>query len=254
MNIAFEIKRRTFNESVINVYENHWMILGFTEIDFLMEDLAQMFHISPSRLIELKQVHSDTIWFSSQLATGVERVQTEGDGIILDQRGRMAIIKTADCTPLFFWDQHYSSGGVIHIGWQGLLKGIEKKLVKLLDEKSPEFNLQQMVVFLGPSIEAKCYEVGLDLRENFSGKTYRDDIFYIYKSISNDNQTDHTSHQMVMDVKKGIRLSLIESGIPEDHIIVSPLCTFCQSNRFPSHRRHPESDQRIYNFLMLKNE
>lgn len=247
MNIAFEIKRRTFNKSVINVYENQRMILGFTEIGFPGEDLAAMFHLNPAGIIELKQVHSDTIWFSSQVKPGAEREKISGDGIILDQRERMAVIKTADCTPLFFWNNRYFLAGVIHIGWRGLLKGIEKKWLKLLAEKSPQLDLQHLYVYLGPSIEAQCYDVGPDLWEKFSHKTYRDDIFY--KS----NRT-HKKPGLVMDVKKGILLSLVESGIPADHIFASPLCTFCETGRFPSHRRHPGSGERIYNFIILKNE
>lgn len=247
MNIAFEIKRRTFNKSVINVYENQRMILGFTEIGFPGEDLAQMFHFDPAGIIELKQVHSDTVWFSSQVKPGAEREKISGDGIILDQRERMAVIKTADCTPLFFWNNRYFPAGVIHIGWRGLLKGIEKKWLKLLAEKSPQLDLRHLYVYLGPSIEARCYDVGPDLWEKFSHKTYRGDIFY--KS----NRT-HKKPGLVMDVKKGIRLSLVESGIPADHIFASPLCTFCETGRFPSYRRHPGSGERIYNFIILKNE
>jgi YfiH family protein len=245
MNIAIE--RKTFKGNIVNVYETRQMLLGFTEIRFPLEDLAAMFHLNPAHIIELKQVHSDTIRFSSRIKPGTEREKTRGDGIILDQRERMAVIKTADCTPLFFWNNRFFPAGVIHIGWRGLLKGIEKKWLKLLVKKSPELNLQHLHVFLGPSIEAQCYEVGPDLWEKFSGKTYRSDIFY--KS----NRTDQKPG-LVMDIKKGIHLSLVESGIPADHIFASPLCTFCETDRFPSHRRHPDSGERIYNFIILKNE
>lgn len=237
-----KLQRKKFNGNFFNVYETPQIIWGFTEIHFSFTDLSRLF--SPYKLIELKQVHSDIIHVSSQIGP-----DNEGDGIILDQKDIMAVIKTADCTPLFFW-YHDSAGcaigGVIHIGWRGLLKGIEKKLLELLAEKFVNLDIRQLNVFLGPSIEKKCYQVGADLYEMFSLKTYRDDIFS--PPYTNRDRGD----KYLLDLKKGIRLSLKESGIPEQRIWESPLCTFCEKDRFPSYRRCPTPGKRIYNFLLLK--
>jgi YfiH family protein len=156
----------------------------------------------------------------------------------------MAVIKTADCTPLFFRDSHYSIGGIIHIGWQGLLKGIEKKMVVLLKE-GKSIPLENLHFYLGPAIEKGCYEVGEDLYEQFSKKSYREDIFF-YKS-------HQQKRKYWMDVKKGISLSLQELGIPGSRIMDFRLCTFCEVERLPSYRRNKGTPNRIYNFLLLKN-
>jgi YfiH family protein len=218
-------------------------------------------------MVELKQVHADTLRFSSQITPGISDTPgTEGDGIILDQKQTVAIIKTADCTPLFFWDKGGAVGGVVHIGWKGLLKGIERKLLEVLREKFPVVDLGRLNFYLGPSIERKCYEVGPDLYEAFSIKTYRDKIFYPFSpgtaeetNSSGGNHlprkagaTEPGSRKYRMDVKKGIRLSLKEGGIKSHQIRESGLCTFCEVDRLPSYRRSPEIDGRIYNFLVLK--
>lgn len=237
-----KLQRKKFNGNFINIYETPQIILGFTEIHFSFTDLSRLF--SPDKLIELKQVHSDIIRISSRIEPG-----SEGDGIILDQKDTMAVIKTADCTPLFFWyhdSTDYSMGGVVHIGWRGLLKGIEKKLLELLAENFVNIDIRRLNVFLGPSIEKNCYEVGPEVYEMFSPKTYRNDIFSPL-----DTQRDR-KNKYLLDVKKGIRLSLEESGIPEQRIRESALCTFCEKDRFPSYRRCPVPGQRIYNFLLLK--
>jgi YfiH family protein len=237
-----KFQRKKYNGNFINVYETPWIILGFTEIHFSFTDLSRLF--GSYKLIELKQVHSDIIHLSSQIEPG-----SKGDGIILDQKDTMAVIKTADCTPLFFWNHsstECSIGGVIHIGWRGLLKGIEKKLLEFLAAAFANVDIRQLNVFLGPSIEKKCYEVGPDLYEMFSLKTYRDDIFSpIYTN-------EDRKYKYMLDVKKGIRLSLKESGIPAQRIWESTLCTFCEKDRFPSYRRCPTQGKRIYNFLILK--
>jgi YfiH family protein len=240
--VRMKLQRKKFNGNFINVYETPQIILGFTEIRFSFTDLSRMF--GPYKLIELKQVHSDIIHVSSQIEPG-----HEGDGIILDQKDTMAVIKTADCTPLFFWyngSTGCSIGGVIHIGWRGLLKGIEKKLLDLLVEKFVNLDIRRLNVFLGPSIEKNCYQVGPDLYEMFSLKTYRDDIFSPIFTKGD------KIYKYWLDLKKGIRLSLKESGIPEQQIWESTLCTFCEKDRFPSYRRCPAPRKRIYNFLLLK--
>lgn len=232
MNVKPE--RTVFDGHYVNIFENRRIILGFTEMHFPLEDLSRLFN--GYRTAELKQIHSNVIHFSSRVGPG-----TEGDGIILDQRDRIAVIKTADCTPLFFWDNKGTVGGVIHIGWQGLLKGIEKELLKLLREKSTD--MKGLYFYMGPAVEKKCYEVGPDLYEKFSANQYRENIFCRH---------NRKKDKYLMDIKKGIRLSLIGAGISDRRVAGSALCTLCEAGRFPSHRRDPKSGQRIYNFLMLK--
>ncbi len=228
--------RECLNGHFLNYYENDSIVFGFTEIGFKLNDLSTYF--PTQQLLDLNQVHSNIIRFASQMEPGME-----GDGIILDEPATMAVIKTADCTPLFFRDHHYSIGGVIHIGWQGLLKGIEKKLVELL-EKEKSIQSENLYFYFGPAIEKECYEVGEDLYEKFSSKSYRENIFF-YKSLPK-------KRKYLMDVKKGICLSLQESGISPSRITDPALCTFCEARRFPSYRREKGTVSRIYNFLLLK--
>lgn len=228
--MAIDFIRKSINGYFLNYYENQGMVFGFTEKGFQLKDLSTYFFAQ--RLVELKQVHSGIIRFSSQVSE-----EMEGDGIFLDEPGTMAVIKTADCTPLFFWEEDYAGGGIIHIGWQGLLKGIEKKLMTLMAEKA--IPPDHLYFYMGPAIERMCYQVGSDLYETFAGKWYREKIF----------------SQNRMDIKKGISLSLQESGIPAERIMDAGICTFCEAKRFPSYRREKrngDTGSRIYNFLLLK--
>lgn len=229
---AVKFRRTAFHEKYLNICQDSQIALGFTEKNFELNDLTKIFRTED--LIELKQVHADTIHFSKEIEPG-----SAGDGIILEQRNRLAVIKTADCVPLFFWDNTLTIAGIIHVGWQGLLRGIEQKLLILLKKRS--ISLENLYFFLGPSIERDCYQVGKDLYDKFSRKTYRQDLFL--KLLQD---------KYLMDIKKGILLSLKSSGIREDQIMLSDLCTFCEKERFPSYRRDHKTGQRIYNFLYLK--
>lgn len=244
MNVTF--KRKSVNGCFINYYENDRIVFGFTERGFTLQTLAGVFGCP---LKELKQVHSDIVRFSSRIPTvhpPFEEPVMEGDGIILDETGTMAVIKTADCTPLFFRDENHTVGGVVHIGWQGLYKGIEKKIPALLEKRSiPPDNLY---FYLGPAIEKFCYEVGTDLYEKFSLKGYRDNIF--------SKKTGRETGKYWMDVREGISRSLEEMGVPAQRITKSGLCTYCETERFPSYRRDKGPDdgnRRIYSFLALKS-
>lgn len=247
MMIEFERIEKTGN--VANVYEDAGIVLGISEHGFDFNNLAAWFPVE--QIVELKQVHSNIIRFAGEIEVG-----SEGDGIILEQRNRMAVIKTADCVPLFFWCKEHSiknplpgrgaskgrgglAAGIVHVGWQGLQKGIEKKLLELLAKKQVPF--EDLHFFMGPAIEKNCYEVGRDLYEKFSGKEYRDEIF-IKKN----------REKYLMDVKRGIFLSLKGAGIRDDQIEQTDLCTYCEKERFPSYRRDKKTGRRIYNFLYLK--
>ncbi|MDQ1353608.1 MAG: purine-nucleoside/S-methyl-5-thioadenosine phosphorylase / adenosine deaminase [Acidobacteriota bacterium] len=245
--------RKPVNNHFLNYYQDQRIIFGFTEKDFELKDLAIFFQVHANRLVELKQIHSDIICFSSQIESAPldQMDQKEpimkGDGIILDELNTMAIIKTADCTPMFFWDDDYSIGGVIHIGWQGLAKGIETKLLSLLEKRyiSPD----RLHFYLGPAIESRCYEVGQDLYEKFASRWYREKVF---------SHHEEKSGKYLLDIKKGISLSLQELGVPVERIMDVGICTFCEAGRFPSYRQDKRSGAtgencgRIYNFLLLK--
>ncbi len=238
MDVTF--KRKSVNGYFLNYYENEKIVFGFTENGFTLRAIAGCFPDYP--LKELKQVHSDIVRFSSRIPVvqpSFEGPAMEGDGIVLDETGTMAVIKTADCTPLFFRNSDHTVGGVVHIGWQGLYKGIEKKIPALPED---------LHIYLGPAIEKRCYEVGPDLYEKFFLKGYREKIF--------SKKPGSEGGKYRMDVSGGISLSLEEMGVPVQRITRSVLCTFCEAERFPSYRRdrgREDGNRRMYSFLALKS-
>lgn len=229
--MGIELERIEFRGNFLNVFRNKRMALGFTEIGFTGRDLAEYFPGTTG--IELKQVHSNRI-----LCSGRIRPETEGDGIILEERKKMAIIKTADCVPLFFWHRDFTEGGILHVGWKGLEQKIELALIK--DLKNRRRNPKDFRFFLGPAIESECYPVGREVFLKFYRHFYRDQVFF-----------HRADGQYSLDIKAALRLSLVHSGTTSDHIMDSKICTFCQQNRFPSYRRERGIKDRIFNFLVF---
>ncbi len=225
-----ELVERTCAGHVLMIHENERLAFGYTASGFPAAGLKRFF---PSRqLMFLKQVHSGLVVKQGEWRPGIE-----ADGLLLDQTGAVAVIQTADCLPLFFFDDEGSHGGVIHIGWRGLQQGIEENLAALLGREIGSF-----FFYLGPAIERQCYEVGEDLPAVFAKKPYAKDIF-----------SDAGHGKYFLDLKTGLKLSLSALGIAPERIQDSGLCTYCSSGRFPSYRRDGKTGRRIFNFLLLKD-
>ena len=109
------MKRIEVDAGFLNMREDQKMVLGYTERGFRLERLGGLF--SPRRPVQLKQIHSDIILDAERIKSG-----SEGDGIVLGSTGEIAIIKTADCIPLFFC--RIGDGGCKHVTFpRGLRPG-----------------------------------------------------------------------------------------------------------------------------------
>jgi polyphenol oxidase len=224
-----ELQTQYFEGHAMNMYENSGIILGFSEINFTAAALQRFF--KPLQLMFLKQVHSATIVRDSDW-----QPVSEGDGLILEKPGTVAVIQTADCLPLFYFANDFTAGGVIHVGWRGLWHGIEIKLLEMLPGDPGNY-----FFFLGPAIEKKCYPVGEELHRLFQDKPYSRSIFH-----------PGPDGKYLMDIKAGLVRSLIGAGIAADRIQDSGFCTYCLKDRFPSFRRDGATGKRIFNFLSLR--
>lgn len=210
------------------IHEENNLSFGYTSIDFSSRDLKRLFPSLP--LLFLKQVHSNRI-----LSAGEWRAGSEADGLLLERPAAVAVIQTADCLPLFFWDQRRRRGGILHAGWRGLLQGIEERLLDRLGKERGEFSF-----YLGPAIAGGCYEVGEELADLFAKKAYANRIF-----------TPVRPGKYHLDIKSGLKLSLASAGIAAERIGDCGLCTHCAPGLFPSFRRDGGTGRRIFNFLLL---
>ena len=88
------------------------------------------------------------------------------DGLITDVKSKLIlVIKTADCIPLFIYDNINGIYGVVHAGWKGISKKIHVNAIsKFFDYNSDAKNIN---VIMGPSIKSCCYEISDDLIKLF---------------------------------------------------------------------------------------
>ena len=88
----------------------------------------------------------------------------DADGIITSPLDNLVLlIKTADCIPIFIYDNITRNYGIVHAGWRGVKKKIHLKAIeKFIGLGSHKNNLNFV---MGPSIKACCYEVGAEMRD-----------------------------------------------------------------------------------------
>ena len=88
------------------------------------------------------------------------------DGLITNDPEIYLKVSAADCLPIAFFDPSTNSIGLVHAGWRGLENGVIKNAVNLMKETFGS-RVDKIVVFVGPYICQKHYEVKNDVYEKF---------------------------------------------------------------------------------------
>ena len=152
-------------------------------------------------IASMNQTHSDLVAFVES-----PRIYNS-DGIYTEKPKLGLIVQTADCMPILLSDKKRI--GAIHSGWRGLKNNIVKKAIK-------KFDVNQLLISIGPHAQSCCYEVKNDVRQYFNDYTeLRDKVFYLNMS------------QILKDLSE-------EEGF---QIEVSSICTICD-NSYNSYREN----------------
>ncbi|MFC1675034.1 peptidoglycan editing factor PgeF [Candidatus Omnitrophota bacterium] len=194
--------------------------------------------VSCQSLICAKQIHSSNIRRVGPEDKGrggksFDNSLIDTDGFITAEKGLALAVFTADCLPIFFYDQSTPAIGLIHAGWRGTGEGIAAKAVKLLQDNFDSKPKDLRVTF-GPCIGLCCYEVGLDFSKKFDyGFEERDGRYYLDLAGINKKQ-------------------LLDAGVKSSNIFDDGGCTACKNNEFFSFRREGDSAGRMISVIMLK--
>ncbi len=176
-------------------------------------------------IFQMNQIHSSKILIEES---------GEGDAIITKRKGRLLVVKTADCLPILIRNIENTLVGAIHAGWKGLCSGIIPEAVSTL--KRLGFPPKTLEAALGPSIGPCCYEVGKEVPRCFRNNG----LIYSMKGRN-------------LALPTTAKRQLIEEGLRMESIHSLPLCTKCHPEIFYSHRRG--DSKRMLSFIgLIKGE
>ncbi len=178
-----------------------------------------------------KQIHSDIIRFVEHSG-----LLGESDAMITTKQNIGLAISTADCTPIFIYDSKNKIVAAVHSGWRGTQKQILKKT---LDNMVNNFNskTENLLVYVGPSISQKNYEVGEEVAVQFD-----------QKYIMNKNG------KLYLDVLMANVDMLNKCTVPKNQIEISHLCTYNEKELLHSFRRDGSLSGRSLGVIAMKGD
>ncbi|MFA9396719.1 MAG: peptidoglycan editing factor PgeF [Clostridiaceae bacterium] len=174
------------------------------------------------------QTHSANIRIVSEKDKGkgilTPRDYDDIDGLITNIKNIALATIHADCVPLFFIDPKLKIIGLAHSGWKGTVNKIGENMISVFKENYGS-RPQDILVGIGPSIGPCCFEVGVDVKEEFEQMT---------PSISECiRPVGEKYHIDLWQVNKKI---LMNVGVLEENIKTTDVCTMCNKEVLFSHR------------------
>lgn len=183
--------------------------------------------INPAQILHFHQTHSDHIITIHSLEEAKEHLNKplpDADAWIFAPcvTGWGAAIVTADCVPLFIWDDTGTYAALAHCGWRGIVQELPQKVAKALLSTQPTFHFN---AWIGPHIQACCFEVQEDVARQFSPECI----------IQKQDKT-------FVDLNVAIKRQLTQAGLSLKDIQAPYYCTCGDKENFFSWRRDHEKN------------
>ena len=198
-----------------NVIKNYEILCGAIGID-------------TENLVFTKQTHTDNVIVVSEKdrGTGFSKPSfSDIDGLVTNRKNVALVTQFADCTPLLFCDPEKKVIGSCHAGWRGTVKRIGQKTVEVMKNR---FNCdpKDIIAAIGPNIGVCCYEVDTPVFNEFLNAGFDTDKIFIKKK----------NGKYMLDLRLANKYVLLDSGIKEENIDISDICTHCNADEMFSHR------------------
>ena len=210
-------------------------------------EVAAVLGVDPENLARLRQVHSASVVTARP---GGWASRPEADIVIARDAAVAVAVQVADCVPLLIADRRTGVVAAAHAGWRGLAARVPEVVVGALVDQF-DSRPSDLVVAIGPSIGACCYEVGADVRDAFAtagfGARELANWFFsdpqpsaVNPAMAAVSRARRDTHWF-FDGWSAARYQLERAGVSTDRIHVAALCTASHPDLFCSYRRdgHP---------------
>ena len=208
-----------------SVYKNR--LKALKELKLHKKKLVIINQTHSSKVIEIKKININK--------------KIKADGMITSLNNVVLGILTADCAPIFIYDNRSKFVCSLHSGWKGTLKNISKNAINIFDKH--KINRDSLVAIIGPCLGAKNYEVDINFEKNFFNQNPNYSSFFRKKN----------SNKFFFNLRGLIKYQLKELGIKKIHNV--KLDTYSNKSLFFSHRRAFHKDKkttgRLINLISL---
>ncbi|WP_112193399.1 peptidoglycan editing factor PgeF [Pseudomonas sp. LG1E9] len=177
--------------------------------------LSEAFAIQPAWL---RQVHGVSVVEADPGHTA------EADGSWTSTPGIACTAMTADCLPALFCNRAGTRVAAAHAGWRGLAAGVLEAAFESLETEPAD-----VLVWLGPAIGPKAFEVGPEVREAFMQQLPITAEAFV---------PSHNPGKFMADIYQLARLRLAARGVTA--VYGGGLCTVTDPQFF-SYRRSPRT-------------
>jgi|SRR5687767_11117078 len=173
------------------------------------------------------------------------------DALVADDPRLAVAVRAADCVPLLLADERTGAVAAVHAGWRGTAAGAS---VAALEALAREFGSRpaDVIVAIGPSIGACCYQVGSELVDAFAAAGHPrhlvDRWFLVGdrgSGIGDRAPGNRERARLRLDVAAANRDQLVLAGVPEQNIHDCGLCTAMHLDVLTSFRAEKEKAGRI---------
>ena len=171
----------------------------------------------PSAPHWMKQVHGVETADLDRIESGDA---PRADAAVTGEAGRVAVVLTADCMPLFLCDARGTRVGVAHAGWRGMAAGVIEGAVRSLGGEPGD-----VLAWMGPAIGPAAFEVGPEVRAAFMDVDARAASAFV----------PHGGAKYKADLYALARQRLERAGVRA--ISGGGFCTYREADRFFSYRR-----------------
>ncbi len=176
------------------------------------------------RLINQGGLPSEPQWLNqthSTIAVQLDNFDNRNaDASITQKVNQVAVVLTADCLPLLICNKQGTEIAAIHAGWKGLLDGIVINTITAMQSKPID-----LMVWLGPAISQAHFEVGVEVKQQFS-ESYQHTEQH-FKTLS--------SHKYLADLYGLAKDQLSQLGVTG--IYGGGFCSYTEKDKFYSYRR-----------------
>lgn len=187
--------------------------------------LADALGFDPQKLVMTRQIHSDIVRVVTEKdhLSLCHRDYPACDGLVTNTPGVALLVFTADCTPLILYDPVTGAVGAAHAGWRGTVSAIGAKCVEAMTAHFGT-NPADIRAAIGPNIAMCHFETDEDVPRAMKAAFGAETEPFIEKR----------GEKYHLDLKAINAMILRRAGVV--HIDVSDDCTYCQPDRFWSHR------------------